>query len=229
MKAPRTVRAAGQRASTGTGLGATVMVTAVWSAGRGNPGHRCGRPAVVCGSWDLSPHVRTAMPSPVLALSVAPLGKLLPAVPGRPPPCLRARAAARNGRLRGGRVCSPGPGARRARARRPGRTVASPSAPGLAVPRPAAARDAAPGRAAVRYPAGGADLTWRTESALDGAGPGRQASPSCSPARKRAENRGGSSTAPPAAAREPCVAAGAVPDRRTPAGPWRAPAGRRLP
>ena len=65
-------------------------------------------------------------------------------------------------------------------------------------------------------------LTSRTESALDTAGPGRQASPCCSPARTEAATPGGTSTAPTATAREPRPLARVTPKRRT-------RSGRRLP
>ncbi len=65
-------------------------------------------------------------------------------------------------------------------------------------------------------------LTSRAEPALDLAGPGRQASPRCSPARTGAGARRETSTAPTATAREPRALARATPKRRT-------RGGRRLP
>jgi len=65
-------------------------------------------------------------------------------------------------------------------------------------------------------------LTSRSESALDIAGPGRQASPRCSLARTGAGARGGTSTAPMATAREPRPLARVRPQRPT-------RGGRRLP
>ena len=65
-------------------------------------------------------------------------------------------------------------------------------------------------------------LTSRAEPVLDIAGPGRQASPCCSPARTGAGARGGTSTAPTATAREPGPLARVTPQRRT-------RGGRRLP
>ena len=79
-------------------------------------------------------------------------------------------------------------------------------------------RRARPGR----LPATAIGLTSRAESALDIAGPGRQASPRCSPARTGAGTPGGTSTAPTATAREPRPLARATPKRRT-------RGGRRLP
>jgi excisionase family DNA binding protein len=58
-------------------------------------------------------------------------------------------------------------------------------------------------------------LTSRAEPALDIAGPGRQASPRCSPARTEAGARGETSTAPTATAREPRLLARVTPKRRT--------------
>ena len=58
-------------------------------------------------------------------------------------------------------------------------------------------------------------LTSPSESALDITGPGRQASPCCSPARTEAGTPGGTSTAPRATAREPRLLARATPKRRT--------------
>jgi len=65
-------------------------------------------------------------------------------------------------------------------------------------------------------------LTSRAELALDIAGPGRQASPRCSPARTGTGARGETSTAPTATAREPRPQARVTPKRRT-------RGGRRLP
>jgi hypothetical protein len=65
-------------------------------------------------------------------------------------------------------------------------------------------------------------LTSRAESALDIAGPGRQASPRCSPARTGAGARGEISTVPTVTAREPRPLARVTPKRRT-------RGGRRLP
>ena len=73
-----------------------------------------------------------------------------------------------------------------------------------------------------RLPATATGLTPRAQSALDIAGPGRQASPCCSPARTEAATPGGTSTAPTATAREPGPLARATPKHRT-------RGGRRLP
>ena len=75
-------------------------------------------------------------------------------------------------------ACDPWSGLDRARARRPGRTAASPpsAAPGPAVPS-AATRHTAACRAASQPPV--TNLRCQAQWALDGIGPGRQASPSC--------------------------------------------------
>jgi hypothetical protein len=114
---------------------------------------------------------------------------------------LNARTPARGGSLRRPRPRPPRPGACRARPACPGRTGASPS---TASPRRSAARGILGRRSWPGRPQAIAiDLTSRMESALDIAGPGRQASPYCSPARTGAGSPGGTSTAPTAAAREP--------------------------
>lgn len=82
-------------------------------------------------------------------------------------------------------------------------------------------RQTAPCRIPGRCPAGEAGLTYRAELALDDAGPGRQASPSCPPARERTGYQARSSAAPEATAREPCLSAAI-------GRAWCAPAGRRL-
>jgi hypothetical protein len=108
-------------------------------------------------------------------------------------------------------------GACRARARRPGHTAASLPTASPAVPPPVAASDAVPGRAG-GYLVTAVGLTSRAESALDAAGPGRQAGPSCLSARTGAGTRGGGNTVPPDAARKPCPLACTAPERRAPVG-----------
>jgi hypothetical protein len=73
-------------------------------------------------------------------------------------------------------------------------------------------RHARPGR----LPATAIGLTSRAESALDIAGPGRQASPCCSPARTGARTPWGINTVPTAVARELGPLVRATPKRRTP-------------
>jgi hypothetical protein len=85
-----------------------------------------------------------------------------------------------------------------------------------------------PSPACAPCPVAGATLNWEAESALDGAGPVRQASPSCPPAPARAGNRGRSRAVPSAAAREHCTPARTATARRAPDGPWRAPSVRGL-
>lgn len=90
-------------------------------------------------------------------------------------------------------------------------------------PRHPAARSALGRRARPgRLPATAIGLTSLAESALDIAGPGWQASPCCSPARTGTGTRGGTSTAPTAAARELRPLPRATPKRGT-------RSGRRLP
>jgi hypothetical protein len=72
-------------------------------------------------------------------------------------------------------------------------------------------RRARPGR----VPATADGLTSRAESALDIAGPGRQASLCCSPARTGARSLWGTSTVPTAVAREPRPLARATRKRHT--------------
>jgi hypothetical protein len=73
-----------------------------------------------------------------------------------------------------------------------------------------------------RLPATASGLTSLAESALDIAGPGRQASPCCSRARTGAGTPWGINTVPTAVAREPRPLVRATPKRHT-------PGGRRLP
>jgi len=156
---------------------------------------------------------RFLVPRPEESAAAPPGRRALPCSPSSRP----RRPATRRS------ACHPRLGANRARARRPGRTAPSPS-PAAAVP-PAAIGHTAACCAAGQPPV--TDLTCRTQWALDEAGPGGQASPSCPPARARARLRTGSSTAPPATARDPHSPACATDGRS--ACPPRGPADLRLP
>jgi hypothetical protein len=160
---------------------------------------------------------RFLVPPPVQSAAAPPGCRALPCGPSSRPrwPAIRRSA------------CDPWSGVDRAGARRPGRTAASlsPAAPGPAVPL-AAIRHIAACCAAGRSVT---DLTCRAQWARDDAGPGRQASPSCPPARARAGHRTGSSAAPPATARDARSPARTVTDgRAATACPCRGLAGRRL-
>jgi hypothetical protein len=133
-----------------------------------------------------------------------------PVSPGEPARPVRPSYGPRRPAARD-RACSPGPGAWRARARRPARAAATP-----------------PSRCASST-AVGATLTSRAELALDGAGPGRQASPPCLPVPTRAGTREGSNAVPTAAVWDPLPPALAAAAVRVPDRPWCAPAARRLP
>jgi hypothetical protein len=90
-------------------------------------------------------------------------------------------------------------------------------------PRRSSARDILGRRARPGpLPATAIGLTSRAEPALDIAGPGRQASPRCSPARTGAGARGETSTTPTATAWEPRPLARVTPQRRTRGG-WGLP------
>jgi hypothetical protein len=79
-------------------------------------------------------------------------------------------------------------------------------------------RDPARGRpfpgAGCRAGPGSADLTGRAESGVDVCGPGREASPPCRPATRRADARSGARATPPATARDPVSCAADLPLRQ---------------
>jgi hypothetical protein len=79
--------------------------------------------------------------------------------------------------------------------------------------RPFPARGSGPGAGPVPGP-GRADLTGRPESRVDACGPGREASPPCSPAREPAAARCGGWAAPPVTARDPAPGPAGLPLRQ---------------
>jgi hypothetical protein len=122
---------------------------------------------------------------------------------------LNARAHGHGGPLRHPSPHSPWPGACGARPARQGKPADG--QPGRPTARGTLGRRARPGP----LPATAIGLTSRAESALDIAGPGRQASPRCSSTRTGAGARGETSTAPTATAREPRPLARVTPQRRS--------------